>query len=254
MAGIESFLKGWVSRVLPQAETDNDPGIVRLGRYGDLYGIPIVRKQHGLADEGSYFVANTGNPATGVATAAAPTAFSDTAPFLTVYNQDSPSNLNNKRIHLDFLRLTATAAGTAGVSFRAGVKVGTGSAYASGGTLLTPANPNMDVGARASIASVAVLPVAVAMTAPRVIVGDVYVIPTLAAVFPVGASVLFNFGGVEVSGHGSIYATTTATIVQNTVNLPPVVLGPNQSFVLLHLLTSQSAASSWSVEMGWWER
>src|SRR5690349_18981829 len=98
MAGIEAFLKGWVSRTLPQAETDNDPGITRLGRYGDIYAIGAVRKQHALADEGSYFVTNTSG--TGVATAAAPTSFSDTAPMLTLYNSDSPSNPNNKRIHL----------------------------------------------------------------------------------------------------------------------------------------------------------
>ena len=251
---VEAFLKGWVSRMLPQAEQDNDGGLVRLGRFGDVWTIGAVRKQHALADEGSYFVANTGNPATGVATAAAPTAFSDTAPMLTFYNQDSAGNQNSKRLHLDFIRLTVTAAGTAGVSFRAGIKIGTGSAYASGGTSLTPTAVNMDVPARASIAHVAILPVAVAMTAPRVVVGDVYAIPTLAAVWPVGASVLFNFGGVETSGHGSIYASSTATMLTNTVNLPPVVIGPGQSAVLLHLLTSQSAASSWSAEIGWWER
>src|SRR5262249_14376964 len=113
---IETMLRGWVSRVLPQAESDNDPGQVRLGRYKDLMSIPIIRKHHGLADEGSYFVTN--NSGTGVATAAAPTSFSDTAPMITLYNGDSPSNQNNKRMHLDFIRLTQTAAGTAGVNFR----------------------------------------------------------------------------------------------------------------------------------------
>lgn len=254
MAGVEAYLKGWVARQLPTAWPDNDAGLARLSRYGDMSTVGIVRKQHGLADEGSYFVANTGNPATGVATAAAPTSFSDTAPMLTLYNQDSVGNQNAKRMHLDFVRLTVTAAGTAGVSFRAGLKVGTGSAYASGGTLLTPASPNMDVAARASIAHIGILPTAVAMTAPRTIVGDVYAIPTLGAVWPVGASVLFNFGGVEVANANSIFASTTATMLTNTVAMPPVIIGPNQSAVLLHLLTLQSAASSWSVEMGWWER
>src|SRR5881227_3639270 len=110
MAGIEAFLKGWVSRMLPQSETDNDPGIVRLGRYGDVYTVGAVRKQHILADEGSYFVCN--NSGTGAATSATPTSFSDTAPMLSLYNSDSPSNQNAKRIHIDFIKLTQTAAGT----------------------------------------------------------------------------------------------------------------------------------------------
>src|SRR5438132_1803253 len=124
MAGIEAFLKGWVSRMLPQAEQDNDPGIVRLGRFGDVWTIGGVRKQHGLADEGSYFVANNGG--TGAATSATPTSFVDTAPILAIYNQDSAGNQNSKRLHLDWIRLTQTAAGTAGVNFRVQVKIGSG--------------------------------------------------------------------------------------------------------------------------------
>jgi len=251
---LKSVIWGYVSRMLPQAESDTDLLRVRLYRYGEIFTVGAVRKNHALADEGSFFVANTGNPATGVATAAAPTSFSDTAPLLTIYNQDSAGNPNAKRIQLNSLRFTCTAAGTAGVSFRIGIKIGTGSAYSSGGTLLTPAAPNMDVPARASVAQVAVLPTAVAMTAPRTIVGDVYVIPTLAAVFPVGAQFLLNFGGVEVGAQTAVIASTTATMVSSGVNLPPVIIGPNQSAVLLHLITSQSAASSWSVEADWWER
>jgi len=140
---IETMLRGWVSRVLPQAESDNDPGQVRLGRYKDVMVIPAIRKQHVLADEGSYFVCN--NAGSGVATAAAPTSFSDTAPMLTLFNSDSPSNQNNKRIHLDFIRLTQTAAGTAGVNFRVQSKIGSGNPFSSGGTDLAPVSPNMDV-------------------------------------------------------------------------------------------------------------
>src|ERR1041384_6542634 len=141
MAGIEAFLKGWVSRMLPQAEQDNDPGIVRLGRFGDVWTIGAVRKQHALADEGSYFVAN--NSGTGVATAAAPTAFSDTAPLLTINNSDTAGNQNSKRIHLDWIRLTQTAVGTAGVDLRLRGILDT--TTPSAGTPLTPVCPNSDV-------------------------------------------------------------------------------------------------------------
>lgn len=252
MAGIEAFLKGWVSRMLPQAESDNDPGIVRLGRFGDVWTIGAVRKQHGLADEGSYFVAN--NSGTGVATSATPTSYSDTAPMLTIYNQDSAGNQNSKRLHIDFIRLTQTAAGTAGVNVRVQCKIGTGSAYSTGGTQLTPVSPNMDVPSRASIAQIGLLPTAIAMTAPRTVVGDVYCIPTQGATFPVGTQIFLNFGGVETAPQIFTSAAVTPTMLAASLNLPPIIIGPGQSFALLHLIGSQSAASSWTVEMGWWER
>src|SRR5436190_1380803 len=84
-AGVEAFLKGWVSRMLPQAETDNDPGIVRLGRFGDVWTIGAVRKQHGLADEGTYFVCNNAQTGLAATALAAPTA---TSPFIIIANVD----------------------------------------------------------------------------------------------------------------------------------------------------------------------
>src|SRR5215475_4752281 len=208
---IETMLRGWVSRVLPQAESDNDPGQVRLGRYKDVMVIPAIRKQHVLADEGSYFVCN--NAGSGVATAAAPTSFSDTAPMLTLFNSDSPSNQNNKRIHLDFIRLTQTAAGTAGVNFRVQSKIGSGNPFSSGGTDLAPVSPNMDVPNRASVAVAKLLPTAVAMQSPRTVVGDVYAIQSVTATFPVGANILLNFGGVETAPVNFASATVTPTML-----------------------------------------
>jgi hypothetical protein len=250
MAGIEAFLKGWVSRMLPQAETDNGPGIVRLGRYGDIFTVGAVRKQHVLADEGSYFVANNGG--TGVATGATPTSFSDTAPMLTLYNTDSPGNQNAKRVHLDFIKLMETAAGTAGVTFRVQIKIGNGNPYSSGGTQLFPVNPNMDVPSRASVLQAYLLPTAVAMTSPRTIVGDVVCIPTTAAVIAILSTIHMNFGGVEGTPFSVIGSTANCIIAG--VPLPPIVLGPNQGASINFLIGSQSAASSWTPELGWWER
>lgn len=251
MAGIEAFLKGWVSRMLPQAEQDNDPGIVRLGRFGDVWTIGGVRKNHALADEGSYFVAN--NSGTGVATAAAPTSFSDTAPMLTLFNTDSAGNQNSKRVHLDFIKLMETAAGTAGVSFRVQIKIGTGNPRSSGGTELIPVNPNMDVPSRASVLQAYILPTAVAMTGSvRTIVGDVVCIPTQGAVIAALSTIHLNFGGVE--GGVSPGPLGAAQVILSHVGLPPLVLGPGQGAIVNFLIAAQSAASSWTPELGWWER
>src|SRR5438445_338064 len=66
---IERIIKAVISRALPQAGLDTTEQPLRIGRYQDLYTVGAVRKQHVLADEGSYFVANNGG--TGVATAVA---------------------------------------------------------------------------------------------------------------------------------------------------------------------------------------
>jgi hypothetical protein len=250
MAGIEAFLKGWVSRLLPQVEQDNDPGIVRLGRYGDVWTIGAVRKQHGLGDEGSYFVAN--NSGTGVATAAAPTAFSDTAPLLTIYNTDTPANQSNKRLHVDWIRLTQTAVGTAGVDLRLrGILDYT---VPSGGTALNPVNPNSDVSARASVAQVRLLGTGVAQTgASRVVIGTLQAIPTKTAPMTVLDEVFLNFGGVETA-YPNYNQAASANVHKLAWPVPPVVVGPGQCFMLEFLITSQSAASSWTAELGWWER
>lgn len=247
---IEAFLKGWVSRMLPQAETDNDPGIMRLGRYGDVWTIGAVRKQHGLADEGSYFVGN--NSGTGVATTATPTAFSDTAPMVTIYNSDTAGNQNAKRIHLDWMRITQTAVGTAGTDLRLrGILDNTAP---SGGTLLTVMNPNSDVSARASIAQARLFPTGITQTgASRVVIGTLQVIPTKTAPMTVLDEVFLNFGGVETA-YPNYNIAASANVHKLGWPVPPIVIGPGQSFMLEHLITAQSAASSWTVEAGWWER
>lgn len=250
MGGIEAFLKGWISRALPQREQDNDPGIVRLGPYGDVWTIGGIRKQHALADEGSYFVANNGG--TGVATAATPTAFSDTAPMLTLYNSDQPGNQNSKRVYFDFIKLLETAAGTAGVSFRVRVKIGNGNPYSSGGTELVPTNPNMDMPERSSVLKAFILPTAVAMQSMRTIVGDVVCIPTQGAVIAALSTIHMNFGGVE--GGISDGPLGAAQVIMSHVGLPPLILGPNQGALIEFLIASQSAASSWTPELAWWER
>src|SRR6266849_148775 len=116
MPGLITSEFGLVSRALPQPTVDGIEGEQRLGRYREAMVMPLVPKLHALADEGSYFVAN--NSGTGVATTATPTAFSDTAPLFTINNVDTAQNAANKRICLDWMRITQTVAGTAGVDLR----------------------------------------------------------------------------------------------------------------------------------------
>lgn len=246
--GIEAILKGWISRALPQAVQDNDAGVVRLDRYGNIFG--PIRKQHNLVDEGSYFVAN--NSGTGVATATAPTAFSDTAPLLTIQNTDSMGNANSKRIHLDWIRITQTAVGTGGLDFR--VRGILDYTIPSAGTVLAPVNPNSDVVRSASVASVRLLGTGVTQTGnSRVVIGTLQTIPTKTAPMTVLDEFILNFGGVEVAPN-TINAAPAAFVTKCTWSVPPVIIGPGHCFMLEFLISSQSTASSWTAELGWWER
>lgn len=250
--GIEAFLRGYVSRIQPQAEQDTDTSMVRLGRFGDVWTIGGVRKQHGLADEGSYFVANNGG--TGVASAAAPTSFNDLAPIISIANTDTAGNQNSKRIHLDWIRLMETAAGTGATAMRFQVRTDNVD-RSSAGTALTPVNVNTDVAQRSSVAQVRLFPTVGTLGGQaRTLVGDVLAIPTQTTPLPATTTVILNFGGVEVAQQMWNTAASAAVVMAAVGALPPVVIGPGQMVTLNFLLVGQSAASSWTPEVAWWER
>lgn len=256
----QSIIRGMVSRILPQADPDgaNQDSEVRVGRYGDLYSIPIVRKQHALADEGTYFVTN--NAQTGVATGASAT-FINTAPFLQVANTDSQSNSSAKRIYLDYLALITTVAGgwvSAGVNIQAVVQLDTGDRYTSGGTDLSASivNVNMDVGARASVAKVraGALLVPAPTGTVRTICGLRIVRPAASATVAdvIGETKLFNFGSVENTMNGSIVVANANNI---PIPVPPLVIGPGQCALIYLILNGTTpSAVSYAPELGWWER
>lgn len=264
--GLEALLRGWISRALPQADTDNDPGVVRLWRYGEVATVGIIRKQHALADEGSYFITNNAQTAI---TGQTSTAFTATAPTLMVVNTDSANNSNNKRIHLDYAYLinggTAFSNATSNTGTFIAVVVDSVQRYTSGGTNLSAniVSPNADAASRASIAAVycgAIVASAAAATA-RTVVGQ----RLLRA--PVSATVLtlanldqfkFNFGGVEAAPANSVQASATleATMVDKTIALPPIVIGPGQCALIYVFSVAGGAvtAGNFVPELGWWER
>lgn len=260
MAGIEAFLKGWVSRALPQRESDNDPGIVRVTPYGDVSTVGAVRKQHVLVDEGSYFIASNGSQ-TGILSTPA-TGFVATTPAAIIFNTDSPSNSNSKRICLDYMNLVTTVVGSAAsglVNVQAALYLDTGNRYSSGGTEITSTivNPNMDVAARASVAKAyfGALTAAAATGSVRAVCPLRVIRPVVSAtvVDVVGETKWFNFGGVEGALNGSI---TIANANFITVPMPAIVIGPGQC-ALIYLwqnVGGTNVAATYAPEIGWWER
>jgi len=247
----EILAKALPSRALPSPQVDNQREGVpfRSGRYGAIYVVGEVRKDAILADEGSFFVAN--NAGTGLATVAAPTAFSDTAPLLTITNTDSPGNTSAKRIYLDSLRLTQTVVGTAGTGLQLQVKLDAIDRYSSAGTLLTPISPNMDIAKATSVATVRQFPTNLATGASaRTPIGLLVCLYGMTAPLPAFSCTAINFGGVE-GGFGGVLS---ATLGMTQVDAPPIIIGPGQTCVINFLIPFQSAASTWAAELAWWER
>lgn len=236
-----------VDRTLPHAELDGTDIDARLSRYREQMVIPSVVTKHPLADEGSYFVVN--NAQTGIATSATPTAFSATNPFVLIYNAAAPSDDFAKRIYFDFVTLIATAAGTAGASVNFAITVDRGNRYTSGGTDLTANIKGINQAASIGTTTRAYAGNIVASAATanaRTIVGQ----RSMKGAIPVaGDMYTVRFGTTDVCDFIGI-----STILFSTNNVGPCVIGPDETMLLHIWLPSQSAASSYLPEIGFWER
>lgn len=235
-----------VDRTRPHAELDGADVDPRLSRYREQMVIPAIVTKHALVDEGSYFVTNNGQ--TGIANAAAPTAFSATNPFLLIFNGSNPSDDFASRLYLDYFTLLATAAGTGGTSVQFAITKDLGNRYTSGGTDLTPGIANIGPTSIGSLtrAYAGNITAAAATGNVKTIIGNRWF---KGAIPVIGDEYTARFGAPSTPDMISI-----STILTNVKNLPPVVIGPNES-LLIHLwLPAQSAASSYAPEFGWWER
>lgn len=261
MLSPSALIRGITSRILPAVNPDSPQIDVppRFGRYGEIYTYPLVRKSHGLADEGSFFGANN-NAQSGILSSPA-TGFVATTPCMVIFNSDVVTNPNYKRIYLDSLMLNTTVVGSAAsglVNLQGALYIDSGNRYSSGGSNITAniISPNMDVApqakaqvyfgaitATAASASVrAISPFRVIRTAVSATVLDV-----------VGEVKWLNFGGVEGFISGSM---TTANANFIPIPMPPVIIGPQQS-ALLYLWQNVGAtnvAATYAPELAWWER
>lgn len=245
---LDALIYAKTRRALPDAQSD---GIqvpeLRATRYDELM-IQNMQPDFGaIAEEGTYLTVN--NAQSGLATAAAPTAFSATNPFLVIYNSEGASNPLAKRIIMDYAAFLATAAGTAAASVQFAVVLDQGNRYASGGTEITPniVNVNGDHG-KSSIAKVYAgnITASAASLAARTVVGNRYMkgaIPVAGDLYTV------KFGGIDSPNFIGI-----SGILMSLNNVPKIVIPANWSLLVHMWFPSQSGASSYAPEAGWIER
>ena len=200
-----------------------------------------------LADQGQYFVGITPTPGTGIITGASVQAFTETTPYLVMYNSSSTVS-----IYPMFLRTHLTVVGaTASIAENWTFTLDTGNRLTSGGTALTVANTNMN----SAILTAAIVTVgaitATAATAARRIISNCVGKDTVIEV--VHDTIAFNFGGgYQAAAHSTASNTTTPSYA--TFNLGPVVIGPNQSLVIVRWAASQTTGSTNEFEFGWSEK
>jgi hypothetical protein len=254
MLSPQALVRGLVQRALPSFNPDsaNNDVAFRQWPYGEQAVMSLVRKSHVLADEGTYFIAN--NAQTGIVPTYG-TAFSATAPFISIYN----GNTNNQRLYLDYIALVAIAAGlqttTAGYT-AAAVVIDNINRFTSGGTAIgAGVNANM-ASSNASGATIncgAILAPA-ASGAARTLVGVRNLRPSVSTtvINVVGDMNLLNFGSVE----GAVGSITIANANIMPQAMPPVVIAPGHTALLylwFPVMTAPSAAT-YAPEIGFWVR
>ena len=241
-------MSGKVSRALPGTRlTDGslDTESARISGYGEPYVLPFSPRL--AADEGGYFVARNATPGTGQAGHAAPTTHDTAKPFVMLQNGAEAGGM---RVYLDYLKLLVTAAGTAGTLNYATHTVDKNRTPGTGGVALTVVNVNQQSTRSTVLSSALAGPIVPGESNSAV--ARIVAHQRARTVIPVvGDVLLFNFGGAAVPS-GAVMAGTTE--LERVIHCPPIVLGPGDSYHLVLWRASQSAAASYEVECGFWQR
>lgn len=203
--------------------------------------VPLTGRDTELASLGSYFVASTPTPGTGVISGT-PTSLVATTPYLVLYNGGSVD------VHLHYLRLMETVAGSVDAVTRQFTHfIDQGNRYASGGTGLTIKNTNaLSNAASNAVATVGVVTATAASGNQRQIGNDWF---RVAVTDKVGDVLEWDFGG-RASSTGS----TPSSVCHFVHQMPPIVLPPNTSYVLNVWSGTFTTGITFEVSMGFSER
>lgn len=244
-----------IQRTLPST-INGDSAVVtfqpaRAGSRGEAFTLPLGgAKQHGYADEGSYFSTYNVTDGTGIAGHAAPVqADLSTKPLLHIFNGNAAGGRN---IIIDFvrIRMTAIGAGATTTDFTTWVDNAGATSKTSGGTVATSVNARGDqpftTGAVVTFGAV----VASAPASEKRL--DHQRVRSVVAV--VEDQYVFDFGGASYGPPtGGITMAGTA-VVGLYVKMVPVVVPPLGNFKLVQWGASQSGAHSFEYTVGWIER
>lgn len=206
---------------------------------------PQTARDHELADSGYSFISVNPTPGTGIVSASAPTSFSQTTPYLVIYNGGSTAS-----IYLAYIRLldTSVSTGGTGIQFTQGIDPSI-NRYSSGGTALVTQNTNANstntsgavihAGAvTAAAASASVRNLGNSQFRPVIdVAGDIYE---------------FQYGQAAPTANGHEMGSTG--VGHFILNFPAVVINPNSSYYLNLWKASMSGGVTFEVHVGWYEK
>jgi len=229
---------------------------VEASNWGDRYGAQIVQPLYGhrqaLAEAGCYFIASNPAPGTGIVVTTSITAFAETAGAvgvaLFIRNTQSDTGNVSKRIYLDYLMIrNITQAPTSATDwYMVGVLDYSTVRYTSGGSTITPVNVNGD-SSLASISTIVFGAITTAVPGSRRLLFNRQVLPRLMIIKD---EIKLLFGQTE----GQMIPVNSAAIMNATIAVPPIVIGPAQNFCLTMYGTANAAAAQFEFEMGFWEK
>jgi len=218
----------------------------RTGSYGEAYVLPVGTGRIGLADEGSYYVAQNATVGTQLTGHVAPAiADTSTKSIIHFYNGGSLD------VYLDYIVITTVVANASAsaVDFTAYIDNKGATALASGGTAITTIYNTRSNSTNSSAITLTAGACATTgfTSAKRVLQRTVK--PYIGVALD---SYSFVFGNGAWAPTG--YALVTA--VTNTItSCAPVVVAPGGNFALCQIGPSGSAtAMTFEFEMGYWER
>lgn len=242
-------IHGIIQSLAPSSGADGVQKQARADRYGALHS---RNELLAWAEEGTYFKAlASATPGTGVAQAIT-TSFSATAVPLVMVNGSSTVS-----VIPHYIRLVNTAAGASTTSSNMALSIDTANRYSSGGTdissLIYCANTAMGPASALSTLRFGTVTATAAGGGTRYMANAALKVAA-AACWTLGDEVLITFGDPAAGTQMGSMSTTTATGIVK--NVGPVILGAQNSSLILHLWNVANAATapSWALELAWWER
>jgi hypothetical protein len=247
---------GYISRGLPQPISDGMEAEIRLSRYRDTMVMNLMPTKHPLAEEGSYFSSCNPTPGTGLAYNIQAT-FSDTVPFIYIFNTSLPGDPNSKRICLDFIKIIPTVAPATSTTAYYSVKTDNvaRAITTNNTTAIIPANVNSDIG----LASIAQVRTQTSATASAIAAASANARVVARGAFGgipiIGDELVAMFGSPDCAPYAGLTAAQAVCPGRKVSNSPPIIIGPQQSATVhLWFVGNATTGLSYELEMGHWER
>lgn len=212
---------------------------------------------YALADEGGFWVSTNPTVGTGIAgtictddAATASSTHAQFAPAILIYNSDVAANPSSVSIYMKYIKLIVTTAPASATSWKYSLRMDNLNRYSSGGSVITPVNPNPNStkGSKALIYAGAIVPSALPSGNARLVANGTFD----TAIPVVGDQYLMKFGNSEAS-MDQVNGGTTAKNM--TYVVPPVVIPPGWCLALDMWGASNAVTPiSFEFEMGHVER